>query len=532
MVFLSLVYMNTDPIKNISKISGLYKNLSYTDIYGTSIVIFIVLLIILMGVYGYFKAKINQEPIRNNWAKHRCDPLVIPTAGFIYKPEGKTALAYTGENFQYCLNKMLRPLSSRFTSPFDYLIKGLMAVFAKIRAAIALIRTKIAYIRSKFSAMAKDIYHRLAGFLVPVQEIFIRIRDLFGKVNAILKMGLQSAYGVYMTLQAFVGVVATSSAVALIAGAGVLIALYAGFLLAFFFAPPLAAYILTLAATYTVFYITVMVILVIIIVFMKRVLDVSPNLRVSPPPKGPPPPPKCFDEDTELVLHDNTLTTIGEVNVGDVLQDGSVVTAKLLLDAGEEDMYDLYGVKVSGTHSILFNNEWTLVSKHPCAKKLMDYTRPYIYCLNTTSKRIIIHGIVFADWDEVFGNLEAKLRDTDKDTRIMNNGSFNFIHECFDGGFGDYVHVDMINGSTKPISNIMPGDILKNGVKVYGIVAVERGMIKCRNNIVDTRPPGHLDNTTIHTPLRHLVTDKGFFFAEGKKYSDYNHYMNDIVMDA
>ena len=523
--------MSTDPIKNISKISGLYKNLSYSDIYGTSMVIVIVLLIILIGVYGYFKVKINQEPIINNWAKHRCDPLVIPTAGFIYKPEDKTAMEYTGENFQYCLNQTLKPLSSRFTSPFDYLIKGLMSVFAKIRASIALIRTKVSYIRSKFATMAKDIYHRLAGFLVPVQEIFVRIRDLFGKVNAILKMGLQSAHGVYLTLQSFMGVVATSSAVALIAGASVLIALYAAFVAAFFFAPPLAMYILSLAATYTVFYITVMVILVIIIVFMKRVLDVSPNLRVSPPPKRKPPP-KCFDENTEIVLYDNTVTTIGNVNVGDALHDGSIVTAKLLLDVGEEQMYDLYGVKVSGTHSVLFNSEWTLVSKHPCATKLVGYARPHIICLNTTSKRIIMRDLVFADWDEVFGAVEEKMRERSKDRGSGKHDPFSFIHECFDGGFGESVRIDMFNGSVKPINDITPGDILKGGVKVYGIVAVERGMITCKKNIVEMRSPGHLDNSCSNPSLRHLVTDQGFFFAEGQKYKDYNHYMNDIVMDT
>jgi hypothetical protein len=75
-------------------------------------------------------------------------------------------------------------------------------------------------------------------------------------------------------------------------------------------------------------------------------------------------------------------------------------------------MYYLNNVLVSDSHIINYNNNWIPVSKHPNAVVCSDYTEPYLYCLNTTNKEIIINETVFTDWDEIY----------DKDIKdIMNN---------------------------------------------------------------------------------------------------------------
>jgi hypothetical protein len=52
-------------------------------------------------------------------------------------------------------------------------------------------------------------------------------------------------------------------------------------------------------------------------------------------------------------------------------------------------MYKIDKLKVSGSHKIQYEDIWVKVKNHPNAILIEDYSEPFIYCLNTTSKRII-----------------------------------------------------------------------------------------------------------------------------------------------
>ena len=61
--------MNEIMNESAGKVIKLYKGLTYSDEYGTSIVITIIFVITLFLVYAYFKTKMNSQPIKDNWAK-------------------------------------------------------------------------------------------------------------------------------------------------------------------------------------------------------------------------------------------------------------------------------------------------------------------------------------------------------------------------------------------------------------------------------------------------------------------------------
>ncbi len=63
--------MDKPILESARKIKNLYKNLSYFDQYGTSIIICIVLLTILFWIHGYYTIMTNVQPIKDNWLKYR-----------------------------------------------------------------------------------------------------------------------------------------------------------------------------------------------------------------------------------------------------------------------------------------------------------------------------------------------------------------------------------------------------------------------------------------------------------------------------
>jgi len=118
----------------------------------------------------------------------------------------------------------------------------------------------------------------------------------------------------------------------------------------------------------------------------------------------------CFHPDTKVKLKDGSIVLMKELNLGDVLENGSRVNATIKLDNAElkQDLYiipngvegkDIY---VTGSHMI-FSNEtqkFIEVSKYSLARKQKEVTTDWFSCLITSDHLIKIGENVFYDWDD------------------------------------------------------------------------------------------------------------------------------------
>jgi hypothetical protein len=253
---------------------------------------------------------------------------------------------------------------------------------------------------------------------------------------------------------------------------------------------------------------------------------------------------KCFDENTEILMKDGTKTRIIDVKNGDVLFGDNEVTAIMKLEAKNSTMYNLRGIIVSDSHIVEYNDKWIPVLEHPEAVKCASYEKPYLYCLNTTNKTIVINETTFTDWDEIY----------DKDmNEIKNNGIVKIeqladIHTHLDGGFDGSTKIKLKNGETKEIRNVKIDDILEHGENVYGLVKIngrnvkEQAIYNLGKNafvvggpnlaICDTKI---IVNSTLHLgsnykqivsekqeELYHLITDTKTLHIGKIKFYDYN----------
>lgn len=66
-------------------------------------------------------------------------------------------------------------------------------------------------------------------------------------------------------------------------------------------------------------------------------------------------------------------------------------------------MYELNDILVSDSHMLCYTGKWIPVKDHPDARIVKTYDKPYLYCFNTSTKRIQLNGITFTDWDELYG---------------------------------------------------------------------------------------------------------------------------------
>lgn len=187
---------------------------------------------------------------------------------------------------------------------------------------------------------------------------------------------------------------------------------------------------------------------------------------------------KCFDENTILTMNDGRKQIIKNINPGDILANNNKITSIIKVSTKGSDLYDLNGIIVSDTHMVKHLDGWLRVSEHPFSRKMgFNENKPYLYCLNTESKIIVINDIIFSDWDEVYGKdlvlLKNKIQNYCLTNDIYKNDTENKdIHNYLASGFISETPIILRNGDIKTISEIKVGDILEEGEKVYGIVKI------------------------------------------------------------
>lgn len=432
-----------DIMKTEKYINSIYDNLSYYDLYGTSVFAFIIITILIILVFLFGQVMKNKGEIAADWENQRCNPKYIPFAGYISKPEGKTEFEYTSENFQYCIQDVLLGISEESLKPFNYMIDAITAIFSKFAEALQKIRETLASIRKNMRNIAENIFNRILNVVIPLQNMFIALNDTFNKIQGIFTAALYTGLGTYYTLQSFMGAILELIIKMLVMLAIMIVGLW------------VMPATWPLATTMSAVFLAVSIPLAIIAAVMSEILHIK---------SGKIPKLRCFDENVIFKKNNGENICIKNLKIGDKLIDDSIITSKIKVSSIDLKMYNLNGIIVSESHVVKYNDKWMYVKNHPNAIEI-KYDKKYLYCINTTKKLFTLNNILFTDWDEVYDdNLDY----------ILEYQKNNIIQI----GFKETDQVKMNDGTNKNISKIIVGDILYNKNIVYGIVELKNNLVK------------------------------------------------------
>jgi hypothetical protein len=378
--------------------------------------------------------------------------------------------------------------------------------------------------------------------MVPLQQMIISVRDMISKIQGVLTSALFMLLGTYYALQSLMGAIAELIIIILIVMAALIFLFW------------LIPFTWGTATALTAVFISVSIPLAIMLAFMVDVLHIQPDISI---PQLHVPSIKCFDKDTIILMKQNKTKKIKDICVGDTLYYDGSVTAIIKVETKGSIMYKLNNIIVSDTHIVYFKNKWINVCNHPDAVKIEKYDEPYLYCLNTESKKIYINNTFFTDWDEVVGENFTKIFKHS----ITKNISINEIHKGLDSGFIGDTPIKMKDETIKEIQNICIGDVLFNGEQIYGVVEINGKTLKQQyqyilgkkyffkggpNIVVNSKIMGlekdfglnstgemfstlYLEEGKYKKTLKnkedklyHLLTDKKTFYINDIKFYDYN----------
>ena len=131
-------------------------------------------------------------------------------AGLIDKNAGSNKFDYAGKNFNECVANTLRGGMKKAMEPINLATKGISDVQESNLKAVQGIREQINYIRNNTASSVKNVMHRLVGFLIPTQNIILKIRDTFQKSVGVMTSALYNFYGFMVTLKSSMGYIVST----------------------------------------------------------------------------------------------------------------------------------------------------------------------------------------------------------------------------------------------------------------------------------------------------------------------------------
>ena len=506
----------------------------YTDVYGGSIVFIFFLILFTHLVLSYSFVVNSLGNLKNDWDNVKCRPSVMPFAGMIANNPNMSSMKFTAQNFNECMVSTFSDMINMLLKPITLLIGGIFNVLRGVVQSVNFIRIKITQIINQILQITREIINRVLVSMLPVQFIIVKILDTFRKIQGVLAIQVHVLVTAYDALRKMIVVFRDGTLMLLGSISAIMVPLFI-FVFTIPFSVPFGAAYAAMAGF-----------LGSIIAMTTQIMNLTKvNVPDKPTPGG------CFKKNTLLKKQDGSITSIMNIEVGDVLEDGSIVTEKFIVDAKNAKMYSYKNIVVSHDHRICFrNNSYSKVKDLKDAIPIQNFKDRYIFCLNTNTKFIPIHGILFVDWDDIddkeYRILQHQVYKETKHSILRNN-----IQYQLSPGFTEDTPIELKDGTIMDIKDIHVNDVLKDGHRVFAKVELDTQRIELVENELYGERFHTTPNTMIQTKekqyrmgslrtsryierfnrkMYHLVTDSGIFLVKNIPFSDYNsgieHYLN------
>ncbi len=345
---------------------------------ATEYVAAIVTTMVLTTVFAFFLVSADIEAIKSNWDTRRCEvPIMI--AGKLFKPpdDPRSGMEFAKDNFSFCMSNIAKNVLQRAFAPFVSILKLQFSSQMSIAGPMNYIRGMLKKAVDIFSDYMDQQFAKYKRLMIAVthgwHHIFFAMGRIQASVLGFVYAGLSLSALIENTINFIIKVV--------LIFIGILAALI--ILLWFFLLPVIPT------------------IVVVIAIIMAAGFGSAASYAGA----------FCVDPGAPVVMADGSTKPLGEIKVGDVLKSKSSdsvnrVEGVMLVEATDEPIVNIQGIKMSGSHRVLSAGKWILARDHPEAKPLNECMERLI-CLNTSLHHvpIAIEGsykpLYVGDWEEV-----------------------------------------------------------------------------------------------------------------------------------
>ena len=165
-------------------------------------------LAVLSGVV-YLIVDANMIYMRKSWKSYRCNPLVMPIAGFINAPQNMDKSEYTSQNFNLCTSEMFKVVFDNVISVFYYMVETTINIFKQSLEAVHQLRLFLSNLKTEFLKFVVNTVESIVNFIVPFINILIKLKDMMRKMEGIFLSIIYMLGGAYLALKSLFGSILT-----------------------------------------------------------------------------------------------------------------------------------------------------------------------------------------------------------------------------------------------------------------------------------------------------------------------------------
>jgi len=356
---------------------------------------FILITFGLLFALGLTIAGLERTGVMNNWDSRRCD-LPVMMAAMFFKPESdaRGSTRFAQDNFSFCMKSYIDKFMNLLMTPISALFGKQVNLAGSALDMVNTVRKLAATMYESFSKYLMKFYGEFNRSVYEISRIIQYFRMAMRRANAMamsmLYTGITMFRGMINTIQFIIKVIL------IICGIMLAIIIILIFVL-FPFIPMILAVLGAIVAA---------------VLSLTTIIGGSLASEASSKMGG-----FCFSETCEIIVkeHNKEQTkSVKDIKIGDELSNNcGKVTAIILMNGKDVELYTINGVIVSGSHLVLgLDNQWKSVSSDERAKKVVN-TSNILYCFNTTTHSIpvfspelqeISNPIMFRDWEEFDDN--------------------------------------------------------------------------------------------------------------------------------
>ncbi len=156
-----------------------------------SLTIFIIVVFVMLMLISIIA--IGKQKIEDDWPSYRCNPAVMPFASAF----GQDAAT----NFTYCIQTMQSSYMDYLLQPMTYNLGVVGDLGKEISTAINYARYFISNLRDMITSIVQSIFGVFLNILIEFQRMIIAIKDMMGKMVAVLATLMYTLDGSVLTMQ-------------------------------------------------------------------------------------------------------------------------------------------------------------------------------------------------------------------------------------------------------------------------------------------------------------------------------------------
>ena len=386
--------------------------------------IFIIMLLasFFLKEMGLTYVKFKKEEVVKKWDVYKCSPIIIPIADKIKPGIDKSMLQ------QECFSKF-------FISLFNGKILSQMPIFGMIERTLGESNNQMSFfdkffdeIGSFFDAATTTLYEKIENFMQVIIFSFLKIKNIFGRIQASMRLQLYALEAIQMTL----------------------ISIWEG---------PIGKGTRDFGDVYDT-----------VSDFFDNILNPFKKPMKKKAKEGFKE--GCFTSET----------VINGTPICDIKPDYNNILGMVKIE-NKDDIYNYNDVNVSGSHYVLFYGKYTQIAQLGLDKTSRN--DDVLYCPITESRHINIGDSIFLDYMEINNNIYLRHL-----LRLINNKQVPFKNNSRFAGMGGNTKIRYYNNTYRPINECNIGDILYNNNRVIGVVKLvpkDTTLYKFKDTIISGR---------------------------------------------